>query len=511
MLAAKARGNRVNWILALPLELRMAIMAVVGVLVGTQVNRGVYRLAWNPRDIGPWSLPHVDAPGRSIFDRLPVLGWGLLRRESSIHGPGFWIRPLLVELAMGAGFAALYWHEIDQRAAVPLDQNVFVAPGLITPLVVHLQLLSHLVLISLMMVATLIDFDEQTIPDAITIPGTLLGLTIAVLSPQSRAIVTVPAAISGFGYSAEFLHLASGTGRPGGSDWPAWLNGVGGLMMGLGCFVAWCVAIIPWTWTLRRGFVKAVQFWFASIPRRPATVPISIMGVIGASVIGTVWFLYAGGPRWESFLSALVGLAVGGAIIWSVRIVGSAALQQEAMGFGDVTLMAMIGSFTGWQPTLIIFFMAPFSAVLIAVAQFAVSRRHDIAFGPYLCLATLFWLLWSGSIWRNYGLPIFSLGWFVPAVGLSGLLLMGGMLQVWRLVRDALFPWTPEEDTGLPGQPDTSQFAGSSSENAPPFASRPARCEHPLRKTISLQRSDPLLPGSRQLGHRPPGSQLFRR
>ncbi len=497
-----------NWFISLPLELRIAVMAFLGVLVGSQMNRGIYRLAWFRHDIGPWSPPHGDALPRGKYDRLPILGWWLLRRESSVHGRGFWVRPLLLELAMGIGFAALYWYEVDQGAVLVRGRGVFVPPPLLSSWVAHVQFLSHLVLISLMMVATFIDLDEQTIPDAITIPGTLLGLLFAAVLPESRAIVTVPAAIAGSGYAAEFLHLCSGTGRPNVGDWPAWLDGSSGLFIGLACFIAWCLAIIPWTWTLRRGLIMAVRFWLASIPRRPSTVPIAVLGGMGGAVITAVWFI--GGTRWESLLSSLVGMAVGGGMIWAVRIVGSAALRQEAMGFGDVTLMAMIGSFTGWQPTLIIFFLAPFSAILIAVAQFAVSRRHDIAFGPYLCLATLFWILRSGSIWRDYGLPIFSMGWLVPAIGGSGLLLMGGMLQFWRLIRDALFPWEPDETSALPQAAPQATVESNGPGFLPAFQPRPASCDHPLRKMISLQPPEPPIPGSRQLGHRPPGSQLFR-
>ena len=69
------------------------------------------------------------------------------------------------------------------------------------------------------------------------------------------------------------------------------------------------------------------------------------------------------------------------------------------MGFGDVTLMAMIGAFTGWQSTLMIFFLAPFAAVLISITQWMLTGRKDIAFGPYLCLATLFLVI----RWSNYG------------------------------------------------------------------------------------------------------------
>src|SRR6185503_18758243 len=96
----------------------MAVMAFLGVLVGTQINRGIYRLAWFRREIGPWSQSHPEAPSRTSTDRVPIFGWWSLRREASIHGRGFWIRPLLLEVAMGFGFALLYWYEVDQGAVI---------------------------------------------------------------------------------------------------------------------------------------------------------------------------------------------------------------------------------------------------------------------------------------------------------------------------------------------------------------------------------------------------------
>ena len=41
-----------------------------------------------------------------------------------------------------------------------------------------------------MIVASLIDLDEKTIPDAVTVPGTLIGLLLAAWLPQSLLPVT---------------------------------------------------------------------------------------------------------------------------------------------------------------------------------------------------------------------------------------------------------------------------------------------------------------------------------
>ena len=78
-------------------------------------------------------------------------------------------------------------------------------------------------------------------------------------------------------------------------------------------------AILPWTWTLRRGWYKAVRYLLASLGRRTSGVHVAI-AVLGAPAIAAVWLF--GGDRWESLLSAFVGVAFGGA--WCGRCGSSA-------------------------------------------------------------------------------------------------------------------------------------------------------------------------------------------
>ncbi len=86
-------------------------------------------------------------------------------------------------------------------------------------------------------------------------------------------------------------------------------------------------------------------------------------------------------------------------MLWSVRIVASHSLGKEAMGFGDVTLMAMIGAFLGWQASLMVFAISPFAALAIVLANYLITRDNELAFGPYLCLGAVLVVYFWPAIW----------------------------------------------------------------------------------------------------------------
>ena len=159
------------------------------------------------------------------------------------------------------------------------------------------------------------------------------------------------------------------------------------------------------------------------------------MWLIGSSVIAITWAL--GGDAWRGLLTALLGIAVGGGFIWCIRVVSGVSLGLEAMGFGDVILLGMIGAFLGWQAALLTFFLAPFCAIPLNLVLLLFRGQNQIAFGPYLAAgATLVVVFWA-PLWRRSAI-YFE---FAPLLfGVLGLMLLGmaAMLAVWRPIRDRL-------------------------------------------------------------------------
>jgi leader peptidase (prepilin peptidase) / N-methyltransferase len=407
-----------NLILAIPMPLRLALLFVLGACAGGVVNWAIYSLAWNSRKISPWSRRDPSAPPRRLADRLPIVGWLGLRRESSLHGRGFWIRPMLLEIIVGIGFAALYWWEIGEAGLLPPGQPQPLPRDVLT--VLHFEFAAHLVLIGLMLAGSMIDFDEKTIPDEITLVGTLIGLLMAAAWPKTL----LPDFIAGVPVP---LHLASP------NDWPAVLGGAPSrysLVLGLACWLGWCMGVFPWSWHRRHGWRRALQLCWARICREPLT----LVAILGVPAIVALW--HSGGTHWQGLLTALVGMAASGGLVWAVRVVCSAVLQREAMGFGDVTLMAMLGAFLGWQACLMIFFLAPFAGMVLGIVRLLLFRDKEIPYGPFLCLAALFVVIRWDAIW-SYTLHVFAVGWLVPAVILCCPPLMALMLGVWRLIARA--------------------------------------------------------------------------
>jgi leader peptidase (prepilin peptidase)/N-methyltransferase len=142
-------------------------------------------------------------------------------------------------------------------------------------------------------------------------------------------------------------------------------------------------------------------------------------------------------PHFHGLLVSLAGLVVGGGVTWLVRIIGFRVLRREAMGFGDVILMAVIGAFLGWQPALMAFFIAPACALLFLPIQYFIHRDRYIPYGPFLSLGTLVVLLAWRPLWNGT-----TLAGIVRFGGASRVFELGVLLVLFAAIMTVLFVGT---------------------------------------------------------------------
>lgn len=158
----------------------------------------------------------------------------------------------------------------------------------------------------------------------------------------------------------------------------------------------------------------------------------------GFTVFGLFWQLatvfiavFAGdrGPfagPWD----AIIGMCVGAGAISIVGWLGEVWLKRPAMGFGDVTLMAVVGAAVGPERALVTIFLAAVIApiVLLTIVYPLASRgladdrgqtelpldasaswrRRELPFGVFLAPAAVVSLLWGDAI----------IGWYLRVSGL---------------------------------------------------------------------------------------------
>ena len=148
-------------------------------------------------------------------------------------------------------------------------------------------------------------------------------------------------------------------------------------------------------------------------------------------------------PLLHGLAASLCGLVVGGGTVWAVRVIGHWALRREAMGFGDVVLMAMIGAFVGWQPVLVVFFLAPVCALVVIAFMLLTGGGREFPYGPWLSLATVVVLLGWQWVWPTAG-AFFLMGRLIPIVAAVVLVLLAVLLWAMRVVRgEAVFEESP--------------------------------------------------------------------
>lgn len=150
--------------------------------------------------------------------------------------------------------------------------------------------------------------------------------------------------------------------------------------------------------------VCAVDFKYKLIPDSMS---------IGGIVAGLLLSLIPGGI---TPLQSLIGAVAAGGGLYLLGVVASKVFKKEAMGFGDVKLLAGYGALMGWQSAAMILVIAavmgiivmiPYAKIQEKVAEKAsvddsVDAPGQIPFGPFLAIAAPVIYLWGSNLLDMY-------------------------------------------------------------------------------------------------------------
>jgi prepilin signal peptidase PulO-like enzyme (type II secretory pathway) len=92
----------------------------------------------------------------------------------------------------------------------------------------------------------------------------------------------------------------------------------------------------------------------------------------------------------EGLLTGLAGWVIGGAVGWLARITFTLIFGKEAMGMGDVHILAAAGAVAGWPVAVLGFFlgaMLALAGLVVVLVRFLFRRQsRAVPFGPWLGL-----------------------------------------------------------------------------------------------------------------------------
>ena len=100
-------------------------------------------------------------------------------------------------------------------------------------------------------------------------------------------------------------------------------------------------------------------------------------------------------------VASLLGAALGAAIPGTIRWVWERLRGVEAMGLGDVKMLAMIGAFLGWKQVWVVLFLASLTGAIGGITILSLRGRSmasRIPFGTYLAVAAFVASLFGESL-----------------------------------------------------------------------------------------------------------------
>jgi leader peptidase (prepilin peptidase) / N-methyltransferase len=125
---------------------------------------------------------------------------------------------------------------------------------------------------------------------------------------------------------------------------------------------------------------------------------ISLPGI----VVGFLASFLPAPPTWQS---SLLGIVLGGGILWAVAEGYYWLTRREGMGGGDIKLLAMIGAFLGWEAIPVTLMLASLAGTLVGLGLILFRGRNarmPIPFGPFLAAGAVCALFFGDAILAWY-------------------------------------------------------------------------------------------------------------
>lgn len=357
----------------------------IGAGIGSFLNVVIYRL---PLGIS------VNKPRRSfcpscknqipMWQNIPLLSWVLLRGRCANCGGGISVRYFLVELLTGVMFYLVFLKISGDSSA---GGNPWLLIKLWGP-----QVLCLWIFMGLLISGTFIDIDHFILPHSITIGGAVVGVLSAWWVPS---LVGQEAHTNGL-----LVSLASAALGLGG----LWLVvELGKLAFGRKKFVfakeeAWEVSQPDENEPPVVVFGEQKYEWADLFTRASDRMVVSCSALqvndrFFGAVTAELWMeklKVRDGANLEEFpLEGVTKLAAK-----TTEVV----IPREAMGFGDVLFLMMIGAFTGWQAVLFTILAASVIGTVFAVIHRVTGRAEwgaKIPFGPYLAMGAMIWVFYG--------------------------------------------------------------------------------------------------------------------
>jgi len=381
----------------------LLFIVMFGACAGSFLNVVIHRLPRGQSLVFPGS--HCPSSTRAIrwYDIIPLLRWVVLKGRCRRCGCAISPRYLIVEAvtaALAGGlYVCYYWLRIrDGVGAFSNSWPTFIAHGC---------------LLAGLLVCAIIDIEHWVVPLEACWTVSVIGLAAAAFRPPSvemlpRVSPAAGAAALGAlaGLGAALILQRVGLLRQSfidADDKPVTQRGSQGSEKITAVAVTKDHGVSP-----RLEVLRELLFLAPAIALGAG----AYLLVAGIPAIGEAWkgFCSGGAPgggpfagvrlaaRFSAFQAALVGYVAGGAWIWGIRILGTLGFGREAMGLGDVHILAAVGAVCGWITPSLVFFLAPVFALLWALYLFAARRQRELPYGPWLAVAALVVMLFYDGL-----------------------------------------------------------------------------------------------------------------